>query len=379
MEGAAEAAGFMMPGVPDEMFQGNPFLEQLLGSMGAMGPARGGVPGSIIVHGSTRRPQGVPPGGGDDDGEGAQPHGGLVGHGGAGPDVFLGDHFLRSLISNLTGMPIGAGGGGGGHGGQIHFTLGGGGGPGGNVMYGNPGDYVWGRGGFDAIVTQLLNQLEGTGPPPMPKANIDKEVQTIQITQQHVEESLQCSVCWDDFKVDESVRQLRCEHIFHKDCIVPWLELHATCPVCRQPLTEDAKAHAERQDQEDAADVPAMAAAAQAAAAAGGSAGSSAASSSNQSSDGSMPPRPDRPHRPAPQRNTHRTYNLGEAQQQMDVSDSLTDTISAVINSFMGGAPQPSTSSSSNSGNSGSSGGESSSGSGPPRNPRPDFEDFDPE
>lgn len=152
------------------------------------------------------------------------------------------------------------------------------------------------------------------------------------------EESLQCSVCWDDFKVDESVRQLRCEHIFHKDCIVPWLELHATCPVCRQPLTEDAKAHAERQDQEDGADVPAMAAAAQAAAAAaGGSAGSSAASSSNQSSDGSMPPRPDRLHRPPPQRNTHRTQNLAEAQQQMDVSDSLTDTISAVINSFMGG------------------------------------------
>ena len=98
--------------------------------------------------------------------------------------MFLGDHFLRSLISNLTGVPIGGPGGGGGH---IHFTLGGGGGgPGGNVMYGNPGDYVWGRGGFDAIVTQLLNQLEGTGPPPMPKANIDKEVQTIQITQKQV-------------------------------------------------------------------------------------------------------------------------------------------------------------------------------------------------
>merc|ERR1719206_848874 len=170
--------------MPEDMLQGNPFLEQLFG---AMGPARGGAPGgAYIVHGSTRRPQGVPPGGpggaGNDDG---YHEGGASANppGAEGPDMFLGDHFLRSLISNLTGMPIAGPGGGPGH---IHLHLGGGGvggGPGGNVMYGNPGDYVWGRGGFDAIVTQLLNQLEGTGPPPMPKANIDKEVQTIQITQ----------------------------------------------------------------------------------------------------------------------------------------------------------------------------------------------------
>ena len=34
-------------------------------------------------------------------------------------------------------------------------------------MYGNPGDYAWGRGGLDVIVTQLLNQMDGTGPPPL--------------------------------------------------------------------------------------------------------------------------------------------------------------------------------------------------------------------
>ena len=68
------------------------------------------------------------------------------------------------------------------------------------------------------------------------------------------DENLQCSVCWDNFVLDESVRELNCGHIFHTDCIVPWLEQHATCPVCRKPLTEDAKAHQERQEQEEGED-----------------------------------------------------------------------------------------------------------------------------
>lgn len=39
------------------------------------------------------------------------------------------------------------------------------GGPTGNQMFivGNPADYAWGREGLDTIVTQLLNQMDGTG------------------------------------------------------------------------------------------------------------------------------------------------------------------------------------------------------------------------
>ena len=60
-----------------------------------------------------------------------------------------------------------------------------GGPPGSNVMYGNPGDYAWGRGGFDAIVTQLLNQMEGTGPPRMEKEEI-VELPKIKVAQEHI-------------------------------------------------------------------------------------------------------------------------------------------------------------------------------------------------
>lgn len=50
---------------------------------------------------------------------------------------------------------------------------------------GNPGDYVWGRDGLDTIVTQLLNQMDGSGPPPLTREQIDN-VPTIPVTQSHI-------------------------------------------------------------------------------------------------------------------------------------------------------------------------------------------------
>ncbi|NWZ17711.1 RN115 ligase, partial [Agelaius phoeniceus] len=47
---------------------------------------------------------------------------------------------------------------------------------------------------------------------------------------------LECPVCKEDYALAEQVRQLPCNHVFHSSCIVPWLELHDTCPVCRKSL-----------------------------------------------------------------------------------------------------------------------------------------------
>ncbi|XP_046679668.1 E3 ubiquitin-protein ligase Iruka isoform X1 [Homalodisca vitripennis] len=108
------------------------------------------------------------------------------------------------------------------------------------VFLGNPGDYAWGREGLDAIVTQLLNQMDGNGPPPLAQDKI-QEIPTAAITQDQVDSNLQCSVCWEDFKVSEPVRKLICEHVYHEPCIIPWLELHGTCPICRMTLSEEGR------------------------------------------------------------------------------------------------------------------------------------------
>nr|2ECT_A Chain A, RING finger protein 126 [Mus musculus] len=56
-------------------------------------------------------------------------------------------------------------------------------------------------------------------------------------TEEHVGSGLECPVCKEDYALGESVRQLPCNHLFHDSCIVPWLEQHDSCPVCRKSLT----------------------------------------------------------------------------------------------------------------------------------------------
>lgn len=81
----------------------------------------------------------------------------------------------------------------------------------GSPMYfmSNPADYVYGRDGLDTIVTQLLNQMDGTGPAPLTTRKIAK-IPHVQVTAEQVAEKLQCSVCWDNFKLAERVRKLPC-------------------------------------------------------------------------------------------------------------------------------------------------------------------------
>ncbi|PON93557.1 43kDa postsynaptic protein [Trema orientale] len=45
----------------------------------------------------------------------------------------------------------------------------------------------------------------------------------------------QCSVCLEKLSFDEVVR-MPCSHIYHKNCIVRWLETSHMCPLCRYAM-----------------------------------------------------------------------------------------------------------------------------------------------
>lgn len=42
-----------------------------------------------------------------------------------------------------------------------------------------------------------------------------------------------CPICYETISLQESVRRLKCMHVYHKKCIDPWLRRKFTCPMCR--------------------------------------------------------------------------------------------------------------------------------------------------
>ena len=47
-----------------------------------------------------------------------------------------------------------------------------------------------------------------------------------------------CPVCSEDFQLEVQITQMPCSHIFHASCVLPWLDVKRTCPICRFELTE---------------------------------------------------------------------------------------------------------------------------------------------
>lgn len=97
----------------------------------------------------------------------------------------------------------------------------------------NLDDFFMGS-GLQHLIEQLsMNGRQG--PPPAPRSAIDA-MPTIRITQRHTSADSHCPVCQDEFELGCEARQMPCNHLYHSDCIVPWLVQHNSCPVCRLEL-----------------------------------------------------------------------------------------------------------------------------------------------
>ncbi|WRX31879.1 zinc finger protein [Theobroma cacao] len=96
--------------------------------------------------------------------------------------------------------------------------------------------------GFDRLLEQL-SQIEITGlgqpeNPPASKSAIES-MPTIQISSTHVCSETHCAVCKEPFELGTEAREMPCKHIYHEDCIIPWLSLRNSCPVCRHEMPSD--------------------------------------------------------------------------------------------------------------------------------------------
>nr|AEE62818.1 unknown [Dendroctonus ponderosae] len=96
---------------------------------------------------------------------------------------------------------------------------------------------------------ELLRSQNGDMlPPPASKAAVDAlESETI------LQTGLQCPVCLKEFPSHDKVKKMPCKHVFHPDCILPWLSKTNSCPVCRFELpTDDEDYEEERKEKKRA-------------------------------------------------------------------------------------------------------------------------------
>uniref|UniRef100_A0A0D6R0C1 RING-type E3 ubiquitin transferase n=1 Tax=Araucaria cunninghamii TaxID=56994 RepID=A0A0D6R0C1_ARACU len=101
----------------------------------------------------------------------------------------------------------------------------------------------------DFAVEHLIRQLASAtagdggqgdrcGPPPAARSAVEA-MPTVKITQKHLSVESHCAVCTDPFEIGGEVREMPCKHIYHADCILPWLAQHNSCPVCRHEMPTD--------------------------------------------------------------------------------------------------------------------------------------------
>ncbi|KAL8539073.1 hypothetical protein ACS0TY_000896 [Phlomoides rotata] len=97
--------------------------------------------------------------------------------------------------------------------------------------------------GFDRLLDQLAQvEVNGIGRidsnPPASKAAIES-MPTVEIIDKHIAVESHCAVCKEAFELGIDAREMPCKHLYHQDCILPWLSLRNSCPVCRHELPTD--------------------------------------------------------------------------------------------------------------------------------------------
>lgn len=70
-------------------------------------------------------------------------------------------------------------------------------------------------------------------------AEIGEELLTVgRYERNNDNEAVECAVCLCEIEEGEEIRELRCDHIFHRVCLDQWVGLfrQVTCPLCRDFL-----------------------------------------------------------------------------------------------------------------------------------------------
>ncbi|KAL9420897.1 hypothetical protein AB3S75_038466 [Citrus x aurantiifolia] len=65
-------------------------------------------------------------------------------------------------------------------------------------------------------------------------SSVGMRMNSVEISESLSQES--CAICKDEFSLHSEAKQLPCNHLYHSECILPWLSHQSSCPLCRFQL-----------------------------------------------------------------------------------------------------------------------------------------------
>eukprot|EP01018_Ginkgo_biloba_P019415 Gb_16547 [translate_table: standard] len=118
-----------------------------------------------------------------------------------------------------------------------------------DTYVGNPEDYV-DEAGYEILLQNFAeNDNSRKGAPPAAKSAIENLPSVIICQQEMDSGAALCAICKDTIPLGEPGKQLPCLHLYHGDCIVPWLSSRNSCPICRYELPTDDPDYEEQKKQ----------------------------------------------------------------------------------------------------------------------------------
>lgn len=99
------------------------------------------------------------------------------------------------------------------------------------------GDVVYSQEVYDQILTGLGEMYESSNRPTRVSDEKIDQLQRTTVDEEFLKPGgKECSICLEAMELNDVATNLPCKHWFHDKCVVPWLKVGNTCPVCRTPV-----------------------------------------------------------------------------------------------------------------------------------------------
>eukprot|EP00271_Cylindrocystis_brebissonii_P023433 TRINITY_DN9716_c0_g1_i3.p1 TRINITY_DN9716_c0_g1~~TRINITY_DN9716_c0_g1_i3.p1 ORF type:complete len:373 (-),score=74.91 TRINITY_DN9716_c0_g1_i3:417-1535(-) len=111
--------------------------------------------------------------------------------------------------------------------------------------------------GLEEAMRRSAEEASRAGPPPaskeevarLPRQKVTASLLAI-LTCGSLQQTATCPVCQEGLVEGEVLLEMPCRHLYHEDCITPWLEVTNSCPLCRSEMRTDDMEYEQKKERD---------------------------------------------------------------------------------------------------------------------------------